>query len=121
LAFDLEEEYKEYGLHPIFSGLYPNEDGQWEDEEPTDDIADSEEDYIANDEDVDEDFTDEVPNFNGETVDYVDFLGIDNILNFPHDDYGEFYADEENYMFTWESVVDPSFNIFMARGREKER
>jgi hypothetical protein len=121
LASDLEEEYKEYGLHPIFSGLYPDEDGQWEDEEPTDDIADSEEDYIADDEGVDEDFTGEVPNFNGETVDYVDFLGIDNILNSPHDDYGEFYADEENYMFTRESVVDPFFNIFMARGREKER
>jgi hypothetical protein len=33
-----------------------------------------------------------VPNFNGEDVDYIDFLGIDNILNSPHDDYGEFYA-----------------------------
>ena len=65
-----------------------------------DDIANYEEDDIANDEDVDEDLPGEVPNFNGEDVDYVDFLGIDNILNSSHDDYGEFYADEENYMFT---------------------
>jgi hypothetical protein len=55
LASDLEEEFEEYGLHPIFNGLYPDEDGQLEDGEPTDDIADSEEGYIAKDEDVDED------------------------------------------------------------------
>ena len=79
----------------MFSGLYPDEDDQLEDEEPTDDIADYEEDDIANDEDVDEDLPGEVPNFNGEDVDDVDFLGIDDILNSPHGDYGEFYTDEE--------------------------
>jgi hypothetical protein len=47
LASDLEEEFEEYGLHPIFNGHYPDEDGQPEDEEPMDDIVDSEEDYIA--------------------------------------------------------------------------
>jgi hypothetical protein len=121
LASDLEEEFEEYGLHPIFNGLYPDEDGQPEDEEPTDDIADFEEDYITKDEDVDEDLPGKMPNFNGEDVDYIDFLGIDNILNSPHDDYDEFYAEEENYMFIRESVVDPFLSIFMARGREKER
>jgi hypothetical protein len=25
----------------------------------------------------------------------IDFLGIDNILNSPHDDYGESYTEEE--------------------------
>jgi hypothetical protein len=75
-------------LHPLFNGLYPTEDDQLEDEEPTDDIADYEEDDIANDEDVDEDLPGEVPNVIGEDVHYVDFLGIDNILNSPHDDYG---------------------------------
>jgi hypothetical protein len=90
LASDPEEEYEEYGLHPMFSGLYPNEDDQLEDEEPMDDIANYEEDDIADDEGVDEDLPGEVPNFNGEDVDYVDFLGIANILNSPHDDYGEF-------------------------------
>jgi hypothetical protein len=92
-----------------------------EDEEPTDDIANYEEDDIADDEDVDEDLLGEVPNFNGEDVDYVDFLGIEDILNSPRNDYGEFYADEEHYMFTRESVADPFLSIFMASGREKER
>ena len=54
----------------MFRSLYPEEDDQVEDEEPTDDIVDYEEDDIANDKDVD----------------YVDFLGIENILNFPRDD-----------------------------------
>jgi hypothetical protein len=121
LASNLEEEYEEYGLHPIFSGLYPDEDDQREEEEPTNNIANSEEDYIANDEDVGEDLSREVPNFNGKDVDYIDFLGIDNILNSPHDDYAEFYAGEENYMFTRESMVNLFFGIFMACGREKEQ
>jgi hypothetical protein len=34
LASDLEEEYEEYGLHPMFGGLYPDEDDQLEEEEP---------------------------------------------------------------------------------------
>jgi hypothetical protein len=113
LASDLEEEYEEYGMHLMFSGLYPGEDDQLEDEEPTEDIAD--------DEDVDEDLPSEVPNLSGEDVDYIDFLGVENILNSPHDDYSEFYVDEENYMFTRELVVDPFLSVFMARGRENER
>jgi hypothetical protein len=121
LASDLEEEYEEYGLHPMFSGFYPDEDDQLEDEEPTDDIANYEEDDIADDEEVNENLPGEVPNFNGEDIDYVDFLGIEDILNSPHDDYGEFYADEENYMFTRESMANPFLSIFMARGRKKER
>jgi hypothetical protein len=44
----------------MFSGLYPNEDDQLEDEKPTDGIADYEEDDIADDEDVDEDLPGEV-------------------------------------------------------------
>jgi hypothetical protein len=94
LTSNLEEKYEEYGLHPMFSGLYPDEDDELEDERPTDDIVNYEEDDIANDEDVDEDIPGEVPNFNGEDVDYVDFLGIENILNSPHDDYGKFYVGQ---------------------------
>ena len=105
MASDLEEEYEDYGLHPMFSNLYPDEDDQLEDEGLMDDIADYDEDDIAN----------------YKEVEYVDFLGVEDILNSPHDDYGEFYADEENYMFTRESVVDPFLSVFMAWGREKER
>jgi hypothetical protein len=127
LASNLKEEYKDYGLHPMFSNLYLDEDDQLEDEELTDDIANYEEDDItnyeeddiANDEDVDEDLSGEVPNFNGEDVDYIDFLSINNILNSPQDDYGEFYANVKNYMFTRESMVDPFLSVFMARGREE--
>jgi hypothetical protein len=66
-------------------------------------------------------FSGEVPNFNDEDVDYVDFLGVKDILNSPRDDYGEFYTDEENYMFTRETIPNPFLSIFMAHGREKER
>jgi hypothetical protein len=62
-----------------------------------------------------------VPNCNEEEVGYVDFLGVEDILNSHNNDVDEFYEDEENYMFTRESVVDPFLSIFMARGREKER
>jgi hypothetical protein len=55
LASDLEEGYEDYGLYPMFSSLYPDEDDQLEDEGLMDDIADYEEDDITNDEDVDED------------------------------------------------------------------
>jgi hypothetical protein len=120
LASDLEEEFEEYGLHPIFNGLYPDEDGQLEDGEPTDDIADSEEGYIAKDEDVDEDLPGEMPNFNGEDVDYLDFLGIDNILNSPHNDYGEFYV-EEAFLSKIERVFVSSLGIRMACRKSKAR
>ena len=105
----------------MFSSLYPDEDDQLEDEGLMDDIANYEEDDITNDEDVDEDRPSEVPNFNGKDVDYVDFLGIDNILNSLLNDYDEFYTDEKNFMFTRASVVDPFLSVFMAHGREKER
>jgi hypothetical protein len=120
LASDLEEEYKEYGLCPMFDGLYPDEDDQLEEEEPTDSIADYEEDGIA-DEVVDEDFSGEVPNFNGENGDYVDFLNVEDILNSPNSDVGEYYADEENYMSIKETIADPFLSIFMARGRQKKQ
>jgi hypothetical protein len=120
LASDLEEEFEEYGLHPIFNGLYPDEDGQLEDGEPTDDIADSEEGYIAKDKDVDEDLLGEMPNFNGEDVDYLDFLGIDNILNSPHNDYGEFYV-EEAFLSKIERVFVSSLGIRMACRKSKAR
>jgi hypothetical protein len=121
LASNLEEEYEEYGLHPMFSGLYLDEDDQLKDEEPTDGIAD-EDDQLE-----DGKPTDDIANYEEDDitdykdVEYVDFLGIDNILNSPHDDYGEFYADEENYMFTMESMVDPFLSVFMAHGRDKDR
>jgi hypothetical protein len=62
-----------------------------------------------------------VPNYNEEDVEYVDFLGIEDILNSPNNDLGEFYLDEETYMFIRETMADPFLSIFMAYGREKER
>jgi hypothetical protein len=113
LTTDLEEEYEEYGLHPIFGGLYPQKDDQLEDKEPTDDMIDYEE--------GDEEFSGKVPNFNGENGDYVDFFGVENILNSPNEDYGEFYADKKNYMFTRETMAHLFLSIFIACEREKER
>jgi hypothetical protein len=37
LASDQEEEYKEYGLRPMFDGLYPEEDDQLEEGEHKED------------------------------------------------------------------------------------
>jgi hypothetical protein len=48
------------GRVPCLTSLYPDEDDQLEEEEPTDGIADYEEDDIATDEAVDEDFSGEV-------------------------------------------------------------
>jgi hypothetical protein len=62
-----------------------------------------------------------VPNFNGEDVDYVDFFGVEDILNSSYDDYGEFYVNEENYMFTRKTIADLFLSIFMAYGRDKAR
>ena len=63
-----------------------------------------------------------MPNFNGKDVDYIDFLGAEDILNSPHDDYGEFYADEKKkYMFTKETITNPFLSIFMAHGSEKKQ
>jgi hypothetical protein len=112
LAFDLEEEYEEYELHPMHNSLFPDEDDPLGGEEPTDDITDYEED--------DEGLSSEVSNYNEEEDEYVDFLGVENILNSHNNDVDEFYAGEKNYMFTRESVVDPFLSIFMACGREKE-
>jgi hypothetical protein len=100
-------------LHPIFGGLYPKKDDQLEDEELTDDITDYEE--------GDEEFLGKVPNFNGEEGDYVDFLGVEDILNSPNKDYGEFYVDEKNYMFTRETMAHPFLSIFIACEREKKQ
>jgi hypothetical protein len=120
LASDLEEKYEEYGLHPMFDGLYPDVGDQLKEEESTDDITDYEEDDIA-DEAINEGFSVEVPNFNGEEGDYVDFFVVEDILNSSNSDVGEFYADKENYMFIRETTADPFLSIFMARGREKEQ
>jgi hypothetical protein len=62
-----------------------------------------------------------VPNFNGEEGDYVDFLGVEDILNSPNKDYGEFYVDEKNYMFTRETMAHPFLSIFIACEREKKQ
>ena len=101
------------GCIPYFAASTPNEDDQLEEEVPTDDIADYKK--------VDEGLSSEVPNYNEEEVDYVDFLSVGDILNSPNNDLGEFYSDEKNYIFTRETIVDSFLNIFMARGTEKER
>jgi hypothetical protein len=123
LATNLEEEYEEYGLHPIFGGLYPKKKKRRPtgDEEPTDDITDYEENDIANYEKGDKEFSSEVSNFNGEEGNYVDFLDVEDILNSSNEDYGEFYADKKNYMFTRGTTAHPFLSIFMACEREKER
>jgi hypothetical protein len=113
LAFNLEEEYEEDRFSLMFGGLYPQEDDQLEEEVPIDDIANYEE--------VNKDLSSEVPNFNDEEFDYDDFLGVEDILNFPNNDFGELYADEKNYMFIRETMADPFLSIFKAHGREKER
>jgi hypothetical protein len=113
LASDLEEEYEEYVLHPMFSDLYPEEDDQLEDEEPMDGIAD--EDGQLEDEEP----TDDIADY--KEVEYVDFLGVEDILNSPNNDVDEFYTDKENYMFIREVTADPFMSIFMASGREKEQ
>ena len=134
LASNLEEEYEEYGLRPIFGSLYPEEDDPWEEGEhkedgffpmfdglypEEDDQGEEEEptDDIANYEEVNEGLSGEVPNYNEEEVEYVDFHGVENILNSPNNDFGEFYADKENYMFTKKIMADPFLSIFMAQGR----
>jgi hypothetical protein len=112
LAFVLEEEYEADGFFPMFGSLYHDEGEQFEEEEPTYDIADYEE--------MDEGLSGEVSNYNEEEGEYVDFLGAEDILNSPNNDVDEFYTDEENYMFIREVTTDPFLSIFMARGREKE-
>jgi hypothetical protein len=121
LASDLEEEYEEYGLHPMFSSLYPDEDDQVEDEEPTNVIA-NEDDQLEDGEPTDDiaDYEEnDITDYN--EVEYVDFLGVEYILNSPNNDVDEFYRDEENYMFIREVTADPFMSIFTARGREKEQ
>jgi hypothetical protein len=62
-----------------------------------------------------------VSNYNEEEVEYVDFLGVEDILNSPNNNVGEFYTDEENYMFIREVIADPFLSIFMTCEREKEQ
>jgi hypothetical protein len=95
----------------MFGGLYPNEDDQLEEEESTYDIANYEE--------VDKCLSGEVSNYNEEEVEYVDFLGVEDILNSLHNDVDEFYTDKKIYIFTREVMADPFLSIFMARGKEK--
>jgi hypothetical protein len=59
-----------------------------------------------------------VPNFNDEKVGYVDFLSVDDILSYSHNnDCDEFYVDDENYLFTRETTTNPFLSIFMTCGR----
>jgi hypothetical protein len=111
LASDLKEEHEEDGFFPMFGSLYPDGDDQLEEEEPTYDIADYEE--------VDEGLSSEVSNYNEEEVEYVDFLGVEDILDSPNNDVDEFYTDEDNYMFLREVTTDSFLSIFMARGRDE--
>ena len=120
MASVLEEEDEEDWFFPIFGGLYPDEDDQLGDEEPTDDIAEDEEYDIVEYEEVDEGISGDVSNYNEEVVEYVDFLGVEDILNSPTNDVDEFYTDEKNYMFIREVTADPFLSIFVAHGREKE-
>jgi hypothetical protein len=113
LASVLEEEHETYGFFPRFGGLYPDKGDQLEEEEPTYDIADYEE--------VDEGLSGEVSNYNEEDGEYVDFLGVEDILNSPNNDVDEFYTDEDNYIFIREVTTNPFLSIFIARGREKEQ
>jgi hypothetical protein len=113
LASVIEEEHEEDKFFPMFGGLYPNEDSQLGHEEPTDDIDEYEE--------VDEGLSGDVSNYNEEDVEYIDFLGVEDILDSPNNDVDEFYTDEENYMFIREVSTNPFFSIFIARGREKEQ
>jgi hypothetical protein len=116
---------------PMSDGLYTDEDDQLEDKEPTDDFTNYEEDDqgeeeepmgdIADYEGGDDCLSGEVPNYNEEEVEYIDFLGVEDILNSLNNDLGEFYVYEENYMFTREIMADPFLSIFIARGREKEQ
>jgi hypothetical protein len=113
LASVIDEKHEEDKFFPMFGGLYPNEDNQLGHEEPTDDIDEYQE--------VDEGLSGDVSNYNEEEVEYIDFLGVEDILDSPNNDVDEFYTDEENYMFITEVSTDPFFSIFMARGREKEQ
>jgi hypothetical protein len=102
LPSDQEGEYTAYWFTTMFDGLYSKEDDSLEEEEPTDDIANYEE--------VDENPLGELPNFNDGELGYVNFLDIYNILSDSHNnDCDEFYVDEENYMFTRETMTDPFF------------
>jgi hypothetical protein len=98
-----------------------DEDGQLEDEEPMDGIVDEE--YPLEDGDPTDDIIDceedDIADY--KKVEYVDFLGVEDILNSPNNDVDEFYIDEENYMFIREVTVDPFMSIFMACGRERNK
>ena len=69
---------------------------------------------------VDKSFEDKIRDSNFEIIDYVGFLGIDNILLNFHN-YDGFCAVGKNYMFKRKLPVDPFLGIFMACEREKER
>jgi hypothetical protein len=112
LVSNLEEEHEEDGFFPMFGGLYPDEDDRLGDEEPTVDIAEYEK--------VDEGLSGDMSNYNEEKVEYVDFLGVEDILNSPNN-VDEFYTDEKNYMFTREVTTDPFLSVFMACGRRSDR
>jgi hypothetical protein len=83
-----------------------------EEEDPTEDVTE----YYEKDENL----PGELPNFTDDELGYIGFLCVDVLSDSHNNDCDEFYTDEENYMFTTETMVDPFLSIFMACGREKE-
>jgi hypothetical protein len=73
------------------------------------------------------DVFDESPRFEGfnsevEEISLVDFLGVDNILSnsLGNGGFDQFYVvNDQNIMFKTNEIVDPSWEIFMAREMEK--
>jgi hypothetical protein len=102
---------------PIYD-IYPDEEESLEEVNLSDSLAILYEDYVHYM--VDKGFKDKYSDFNVEIIDYIDFLGIDNILfNFHNND--GFGVVGNNYMFKREVPADSFLGIFMARGKEKER
>jgi hypothetical protein len=102
---------------PIYD-IYPDEEESLEEVNLSDSLAILYEDYVHYM--VDKGSKDKYSDFNVEIIDYIDFLGIDNILfNFHNND--GFGVVGNNYMFKREVPADSFLGIFMARGKEKEQ
>jgi hypothetical protein len=115
----IEEDFSVDWVSPLIYDIYPNEEDL------------KEVSFVVNTENFIEennsyDVLDESPKFEGfnlevEEIGLVDFLGVDNILSNSLDDGGfdQFYLVDENIMFKTKEIVDPLWEIFMAREREK--
>ena len=144
LATDLEEEYKEYELHPKFGDLYPNKDDQLEDEELTDDIADYEEgiaifheaEALLEEVNLSDSFTifddnstyhvldkspeDKAFDLSVTPISYVDFIEVDAFLsNSSNQICDEIYMVEGNVLSKGDGIVTSYLRIFMAYGEDK--